>query len=404
MTICYNAFGDDMYKTYLEQLHFKDFTPIQKESFFAYQSGKSMVGIAPTGTGKTLAYGIPIIDSLKSTFKELQVIIILPTTELIKQVENMLSVLRQTITIKTVTGLDDMSKVSNQIQKQSPQVLISTPKKIHELMFNRHALNTKHVKHVILDEADMMFDIDFMQDISQIGERLLNARFYLYSASLKPTMKPFIKKFFGAYKLIDTTHMHTLPITYLFIETHQDLREQMLVDVIKAINPYLGIVFISNKDTLDSVHQKLSREGIDVPMISSKQQLRKRMQLMKKMVSLDVNWVLSTDVLARGIDLDVSHVIHYDLPKPLSLFMHRSGRTGRMERSGTVITIYDRKDVTNIEKLVKQGIPFKKAVVHNGLIVEKQKREKKFVKPTTIKKKKIKVKPNYKKKLKAGKK
>jgi ATP-dependent RNA helicase CshB len=392
-----------MYESYLEQLNFKAFTPIQKESFFAFQSGKSIVGIAPTGTGKTLAYGIPIVDSLKATLNQIQVIIMLPTTELIKQVENMLSVVRPTITIKTVTGLDDLNKVSGQLKKQPPHILISSPKKLHELMFDKQAINTKYVKHVILDEADMMFDIDFMQDISQMSERLLSARFHLYSASLKPTMKPFIRKFFGAYQLIDTSKQHTLPINYLFVETHHESKMNTLVDVIQSITPYLGIIFVSNKDVLEDVHQYLVDAGIDLPMISSKQQLRKRLQLMKKMVSLDVSWVLSTDVLARGIDLDVSHVIHFDLPKPLSLFMHRSGRTGRMDRSGTVITIYDRKDVINIEKLIKQGIPFKKAVVHNQVLIEKQKREKKQIQPTSIKKKKIKVKPNYKKKLKEGK-
>ena len=393
-----------MYKTYLEQLKFKSFTPIQQESFLAFKSGKSLVGIAPTGTGKTLAYGIPIMDSLKSRFQALQVIIILPTTELIKQVEKMLTLVRPSITIKTVTGLDDMHKMTTQLINHPPHILISTPKKLHELMFEKQAINTKHVKHVILDEADMMFDIDFMQDISQLSERVLEARFYLYSASLKPTMKPFIKKFFGAYKLIDTSHKHTLPINYLFVETHHELRMETLVDVIKSITPYLGIIFVSNKDTLEKLHVYLSNQGIDIPVISSKQQLRKRLQLMKKMEALDVSWVLSTDVLARGIDLDISHVIHYDLPKPLSLFMHRSGRTGRMDSSGTVITIYDRKDVVNIEKLIKQGIPFKKASVQEGILTEKPKREKKAVTPTSIKKKKIKVKPNYKKKLREGKK
>ena len=391
-----------MYEKYLKQLNFKAFTPIQVESFFAFKTPHSIVGIAPTGTGKTLAYGIPIIESL-SLDTHLQVIIMLPTTELIKQVEHMLTPLRDDITIKSLTGLDDIDKVSEKLKNQHPHILITSPKKLYELMFKKQVINTKYVKHVILDEADMMFDIDFMQDISEISKRVLDARFYLYSASLKPTMKPFIKRFFGAYKLIDTNKKHQLNIDYILIETHHELRIQTLTDVIQSIKPYLGIIFVSNKESLDVLHKHFVKLGMDIPMISSAQQLRKRMQIMKQMSNLDVSWVLATDVLARGIDLDVSHVIHYDLPKPLSLFMHRSGRTGRMDRSGYVITIYDRFDLPNIDKLMKQGITFKKAMVHESGLVIKKKREKKQTTPTSIKKKKIKVKPNYKKKLKEGK-
>lgn len=391
-----------MYEAYLQKLNFKAFTPIQTESFLALKSQQSIVGIAPTGTGKTLAYGIPIVDGLSSE-PLLQVIIILPTTELIKQVEHMLLPLRDDITIKTVTGLDDLDKVSERLSKFPPHILISSPKKLHELIFKKQAINTKYVKHVVLDEADMMFDIDFMQDISDISQRVLDARLYLYSASLKPTMKPFIKRYFGAYQLVDTNKLHTLPIEYLLIETHHELRMQTLSDTIRSIKPYLGIIFVSNKETLETIHKHLEQQGMNIPMISSSQQLRKRLQIMKQMATLDMSWVLSTDVLARGIDLDVSHVIHYDLPKPLSLFMHRSGRTGRMDRSGYVITIYDRFDMTNIGKLVKQGVTFKKASIHGGVLTIKKKREKKQEIPTSIKKKKIKVKPNYKKKLKEGK-
>jgi len=391
-----------MYDKYLKQLNFKAFTPIQVESFYAFKSAQSIVGIAPTGTGKTLAYGIPIIESLSST-SHLQVIILLPTTELIKQVEQMLTPLRDDIIIKSLTGLDDIDKVSEKLKHVQPHVFITSPKKLHELMFKKQVINTKNVKHVILDEADMMFDIDFMQDILEISQRVLEARFHLYSASLKPTMKPFIKRFFGAYKLIDTNKQHRLNIEYLLIETHHELRIQALTNVIRSIKPYLGIIFVSNKETLDVLHKHFMHLGMDIPMMSSSQQLRKRMQIMKQMSNLDVSWVLSTDVLARGIDLDVSHVVHYDLPKPLSLFMHRSGRTGRMDQSGYVITIYDRFDLPNIDKLIKQGITFKKAMIHEGSLTIKKKREKKQITPTSIKKKKIKVKPNYKKKLKEGK-
>jgi ATP-dependent RNA helicase CshB len=252
------------------------------------------------------------------------------------------------------------------------------------------------VKHLIFDEADMMFDKDFIIDIKPIAEHMKLARFYLYSASLKPTMKPFIKHYFGSYLLLDTSKIDKPNIQHYAIEVLETTRYESLVLLLKTLNPYLGIVFVSKKDTLSFLEKKLKEDHIECDVMSSSIGARERAQIIKKIKRLDTTWVISSDVLARGLDMDFSHVIHYDLPRPLSLFTHRSGRTGRMKQTGDVITLYSTEDKHDIEKLKVSGIAFKKAFLKAEGMVLKTKQN-----THPSKHKKSVVKPNYKKKLKA---
>ncbi len=383
-----------MYEHYLELLKFKSFTAIQLASFEGYKKKRSLVGISPTGTGKTLAYGIPIIDEVKATLAFPQVIIMLPTQELVQQVKEMLEVLRPTLSISTLTY-----KHHQVDQMITGHVVIGTPRKVRQSIFEHHTLNTKYVSYVIFDEADMMFGPEFIEDIEPVATHLHDTRFYLYSASLKPNMKPFLKKYFGAYVLIDASKEEKPNIDFYAIEVMEDQRYEALKILLQTIKPYLGLVFISKKETLELVESLLRRDGIDVDVVSSSKGARERMQTIKKIKRLDTTWIVASDVLARGIDLDVSHVIHFDLPRPLSLFVHRSGRTGRMKRTGEVYTLYSKHDKHDMDKLLEQGIHFKKGTLKPTGMVLKTPRKPKAMQVTTPYKKE-RVKPNYKKKRK----
>lgn len=379
------------YNYYLETLKFQSFTAIQLQSFEAFSKNRSIVGIAPTGTGKTLAYGIPVIHDIKQTLKLPQAIILVPTQELVTQVRDMLSVLRPNLDIKALTFRDqDFDK------DIMSHVIVSTPRKFGEALLKDHRVNTKHVKHLIFDEADMMFGEEFITEIKPIADHMQTARFYLYSASLKPSMKPFIKHYFGAYLLVDTSKIDKPNITHYAIEVLETTRYESLKLLLETVKPYLGIVFVSKKETLQLLEKKLNDDHIKCDVISSANGARERAQLIKKIQRLDTTWVISSDVLARGLDMDFSHVIHYDLPRPLSLFSHRSGRTGRMKQTGDVITLYSTQDHHDIEKLKASGVSFKKAILKPEGMVVKTKQSRK---PSEFKKKHV-VKPNYKKKLK----
>jgi ATP-dependent RNA helicase CshB len=384
-----------MYDTYLKELKFKDFTPIQKASFFAYQKKSNIVGIAPTGTGKTLAYGIPVIDQIKSNLSDIQAIILLPTQELIHQVHDMLSPIRSTVKMKKVIG-QDYEQTLLKVVSHPPHVLITTPHKLLSLI-QSYQLSTKFVKDIIFDEADMFFEKDFLEDIESVLRQTNYERVHLFSASLSNTMKPLINRYFGKYTLVSETKALKPNISYFAIEAALDQKVAQLKHIVTEIKPYLGLIFVSKKEDIEILEKALSTVTKVVSM-SSKDTSKIRLQKMKRIQALDYEWVITSDVMARGIDLTVSHVISYDIPKPLSFWMHRVGRTGRMGQSGIAITLYHQKEREGILKLINQGYPLKKATIKDGEIVLR--RVKKQADPIVYTHKKPKrIKPNYKKKM-----
>jgi len=386
-----------MYEKYLIQLGFKDYTPIQKASFFAYQKKSNIVGIAPTGTGKTLAYGIPVIDQIKSNLSEIQVIILLPTQELIHQVYTMLYPIRSTIHIKKIIG-QDYEQSLEKVSSKPPQVLITTPHKLL-MLIEQYQLSTKYVKDIIFDEADMFFESDFLLDIEKVLNKTNFERIHLYSASLSNTMKPIINRYFGHYQLVSETKKLKPNIQYVAIESAIDQKIETLKKIVTEIKPYLGLIFVSKKEDIEFIEKELGNLT-SIISISSKDTSKHRLQKMKRIQALEFEWVVTSDVMARGIDLTVSHVVSYDIPRPLSFWMHRVGRTGRMGQSGVAITLYHQAERNSIIKLIDQGYALKKATIKDGEIVLRRVK-KQAEKVVMTHKKPTKVKPNYKKKMKA---
>ena len=360
-----------MYKIYKEKLKFKTFTPVQKKVFDIYKKQKSIVAIAPTGTGKTHAYGIPVIDSIDVSIKRLQSIILVPTNELIRQVEVMLSKLNQFVNIYSITGLDELKRK----RIDSSQLIITTPKKIMKLI-NSNLLNIKHLKNVVLDEADMMFEGDFISDLNDLTSYISKVRYLLFSASLKRNMKPFINNFFGVYELIDTTKDHKLKIRDLFVYSREETKLYNLYKIIKSLNPFFGVIFVSKKNNINLIKDYLLEKDIKVNTFSSDLKLRKRLSMLKSARNYSFQWLLSSDILSRGIDLEISLIINYDFPDNIKTYFHRRGRTGRMDNEGDVISIYGEKDKELIQKLSKQGIKILKAkIVNDNLTVSPQKKQ-----------------------------
>ncbi len=214
-------------------------------------------------------------------------------------------------------------------------------------------------------------------------------------------MEPFIRAYFGTYDLIDTSKSHELDIEYQLINIkHQD-RLESLKKVIKHINPYVCLIFVSKKENQDLVYESLYELGLNVINFKSSLGIKRRKQIIDEIKNMKYQYVVTSDLAARGLDFKISHVIHFDLPHHLEFFMHRSGRTGRMNDSGVVITFLNVDDHRRIDKLRKL-VDFKEyQLTPEGLIEKVSKKrplseaEKQAIK--SIKKPK-KVKPNYKKK------
>ena len=388
-------------KDKLEKLGFKTTTPIQDGVFAAIDHKKHLVGLAPTGTGKTHAYLLPILERLDENLKKTQAVILVPTNELVVQVYQMLMLTDDRFTVKAYEASRDKQKDVEWLRKAQPQIVIATPNRLKYLTVNEQALSIKDTRFLVLDEADMMFDEEFMGWIDGIISIMNNAKYLLFSATITKPMEPFIRAYFGTYDFIDTSKSHELDIEYQLINIkHQD-RLESLKKVIKHINPYVCLIFVSKKENQDLVYESLYELGLNVVNFKSSLGIKRRKQIIDEVKNMKYQYVVTSDLAARGLDFKISHVIHYDLPHHLEFFMHRSGRTGRMHDSGVVITFLNVNDHRRIDKLRKL-VDFKEyQLTPDGLIEKVSKKrplsdaEKNAIK--SIKKPK-KVKPNYKKK------
>jgi ATP-dependent RNA helicase CshB len=388
-------------KEKLENLGFKTTTPIQDGVFAAIDHKKHLVGLAPTGTGKTHAYLLPILERLDVNLKKTQVVILVPTNELVVQVHQMLMLTDDRFTVKAYEASRDKQKDVEWLRKAQPQIVIATPNRLKYLTVDEQALSIKDAKYLVLDEADMMFDEEFMGWIDGIIAMMNNAKYLLFSATITKQMEPFIRAYFGTYDLIDTSKSHELDIEYQLINIkHQD-RLESLKKVIKHINPYVCFIFVSKKENQDLVYESLYELGLNVVNFQSSLGIKRRKQIIDEIKHMKYQYVVTSDLAARGLDFKISHVIHFDLPHHLEFFMHRSGRTGRMYDSGIVITFLNVDDHRRIDKLRKL-VDFKEYQLTPEGLIEKvsNKRPLSEAEKNAIKsvKKPKKVKPNYKKK------
>ena len=392
-------------KEKLAQLGFKTTTPIQDGVFKLFSSKKHLVGLAPTGTGKTHAYLLPMLSKINKEVSQIQAVILVPTNELVNQVLRMLTDVDQEIRVKAYVGSSDKQREVEWLQKYQPQVVITTPKRLYEFVVELNVLKIQHAKYFVMDEADMMFDFDFLSHVDAILSAMPKAKYMLFSATIHESMEPFIKTYFGQYDLIDTSKTEKLNIEYRLINIKYQDRLEALMEVTKHINPYLCFIFVSKKENQEAVFQAISEKGFSVVNLNSSIGVKKRSKIIEDIIDLKYQYVVTSDLAARGLDFKISHVIHFDLPHMLEFFFHRSGRTGRMGDSGIVITFMSVDDHRKIDKIRQKGISFVNyQMTPDGMVKITPKKSafaekdieaiKKIKKPT-------KVTPNYKKKNKA---
>lgn len=385
----------------IKKLGFTKITPIQSQTFKAFKESKNIVGLAPTGTGKTHAYLLPILSRIDLSIKESQAIILVPTNELVIQVTKMLKEVDDEVIVKSYYGSIDKKRELDWLKNNQPQVIITTPSKLYEYANKYQALKIHKTKYFVLDEADMMFDEDFLNFIDATIEHI-EPKILLFSATLTKEMDPFIQKYFGQSILINTTKEHDLKIEHFLVKAKGENRLETLKEITEGINPYLAFIFVSKKEDQQHIFEILRDKGLNVANFSSDLNVKQRKRVIEDIHNLKYQYVVASDLASRGIDFQASHVIHYDLPYHLEYFNHRSGRTGRMGSSGVVITLHENKDSRKIDKLKKDGVDFKAATItKDGIKPVKtalKKVDQDIVNAVKTIKKSKKVKPNHKKK------
>lgn len=401
----------------LKELGFSQPTEVQQRLIPLIQKKKSVVGQSQTGTGKTHTFLLPLMDRIDPTKNEVQVVVTAPSRELATQIyqaaKQIAGFSDPLIRVTNFVGGTDKKRQIERLQHQQPHIVIGTPGRILDLL-NEQALDIHTANAFVVDEADMTLDMGFLAEVDQIAGRLPERlQILVFSATIPEKLRPFLKKYMQnpIIEEIKPKAVLSETIENWLVSTKGRNTNQQIYQLLTMGQPYLAIVFANTKQKVDEITDYLKNQGLKVAKIHGDITPRERKRIMRQVQNMDYQYVVATDLAARGIDIEgVSHVINAELPSDLEFFIHRVGRTGRNGLPGTAITLYDPADEASIIALEKIGVTFEPKEVKNGELVDsydrnrrkKREKSKDELDPTLIglvKKKKKKIKPGYKKKI-----
>lgn len=401
----------------VKELGFHEPTEIQERLIPIVLKSESAVGQSQTGTGKTHSYVLPVVQQIDPNLHEVQAIFTAPTRELATQIyQETLKIVKhapegQEISVRLFIGGTDKKRTIDRLKAQ-PQIVIGTPGRISDLV-KEQALFVHTATTLVIDEADIMLDMGFLADVDQIAGRLpKNLQMLVFSATIPEKLKPFLKKYMEnpKYIQISPTLATAANIDHYLLPSRHRNKVELVYQTLIHYNPYLAIVFTNTKKKADEVADGLMAKGLKVGRIHGDLSPRERKKMMKQIVDLEFQYIVATDLAARGIDIQgISHVINYELPTDLDFYIHRVGRTARAGFSGIALTLYEPSDEDALNRLEKMGIDFKNVDIKNGEWIElsdRNKRKKRHkavseidLKAKTFIQKPKKVKPGYKKKI-----
>ncbi|MGG3913394.1 DEAD/DEAH box helicase [Bacillus sp. es.034] len=399
----------------VEELGFYEPTEIQKKMIPLILKGQSAIGQSQTGTGKTHSYLLPIIEKVDAASEQVQAVITAPTRELAQQIyQEVLKITKDTeIVSRCYIGGTDKQRTIEKLKHQ-PHIVVGTPGRINDLVKDQ-ALFVYTAKLLVIDEADLMLDMGFIEDVDQIAAKMPEKlQMLVFSATIPEKLKPFLKKYMEnpQYAHVEPEQLSAKNIEHVIVPLKSRDKTNMLYNILVEINPYLGIVFTNTKQKADEVADALIAKGLKVGRIHGDLSPRERKKMMKQIRNLDYQYIVATDLAARGIDIEgVSHIINYELPQDLDFYVHRSGRTARAGNSGIAFTIYTPSDEDALNRLEKLGISFSHRDIKKGEWSElpplnkRKNRQKSNVdeideKAKSLVRKPKSVKPGYKKKMK----
>ncbi|WHY33109.1 DEAD/DEAH box helicase [Cytobacillus firmus] len=393
-------------------------TEIQERMIPAVLKGESAIGQSQTGTGKTHSYVLPILHKVDPSRQEVQAIITAPTRELANQIYH--EILKVTehcpegeeITARCYIGGTDKQRTIEKLKKQ-PHVVVGTPGRINDLV-KEQALFVHTAEILIVDEADLMLDMGFIEDVDQIAARMPEKlQMLVFSATIPEKLKPFLKKYMEnpKYVHVEPKQAAAVNIEHWLLPSKHRNKVELVYQALTSLNPYLAIVFTNTKKKADEVADGLISKGLKVGRIHGDLNPRERKKMMKQILDLEFQYIVATDLAARGIDIQgISHVINYELPTDLDFYIHRVGRTARAGFSGIAVTVYEISDEDALNRLEKMGIEFRHKDLQKGEWTDLENRNKRKTrqkqtddidkKAASLVKKPKKVKPGYKKKMK----
>ncbi|MBB5173915.1 DEAD/DEAH box helicase [Texcoconibacillus texcoconensis] len=389
---------------------------IQERLIPAIRNGKDVIGQSKTGSGKTLAFLLPIVDQVDIDEENVQAVITAPTRELASQLYDELTKLTKFApdsekprTKLLVGGTDRLKSIEG--LKQRPHIVVGTPGRIEDFVREGH-LPVQTSRFLVVDETDQMLDMGFIEDVDKIASKMGDSlQMLVFSATIPEKLEPFLRKYMNQPRHVEVkSHRQEGKIEHILVpDRHRD-RFELVKDVAVSLNPYLAMIFANTKETAEEIFNKMNEHGLNVDRLHGDITPRERKRVMKRLQKAEVQYLVATDLVARGIDVEgISHIINFEWPKDLDFYIHRVGRTGRAGWDGLAVSIISDRDGEAVGKLEKRGITFTyKDLRHGEWVDVKQKNrhmksqkskpgeEQQPQKPLPKAKK---VKPGYKKKF-----
>tara|TARA_B100001057_G_scaffold23422_1_gene21689 strand:- start:2247 stop:3974 length:1728 start_codon:yes stop_codon:yes gene_type:complete len=355
------------------EIGFKSPTPIQKKSIpFLLRKNKDLIALAQTGTGKTAAFGLPILQQIDNHVKNVQTIVLCPTRELCIQISNDLEQYSKYLDLVKILPVYGGTSIENQIKsiKKGVQVVVGTPGRTKDLI-NRKILKLNIVNRVVLDEADEMLSMGFKDDLDYILDKTSTKRqTLLFSATMSKEVIKISKKYMKGAEEIAVSKINSgaKNVKHHIYNSTSSIKYETLKRIVDFNPNIYGIVFCRTRRETKDIVKKFINDGYNTDAIHGDLSQSQRDQVMLRFKDKSLQILVATDVAARGLDVeDLTHVINYSLPDDPEVYTHRSGRTGRAGKNGISIAIINNRDLRKVKLIEKTSqIKFLYKEVPNG--------------------------------------
>ena len=326
----------------LKKIGIREATPVQEAAIPALRNGRDTIVQAQTGTGKTLAFLLPLYDKIKIQADNVQTLIITPTRELTIQISRVASVLDKATGVRSLAiyGGQDIERQKHKLGRD-PHVIIGTPGRILDHL-RRCTLNFSTTNKIVLDEADEMLRRGFIEDVELILSTMAKDRqIMLFSATMPDRIKSLAHRYMVQVQHIEikAEHITLDSIKQRVVDTMETSKLDKLCELINEEQPYLAMVFCSTRARVSQVAMTLARRGYLADELHGELSQLQRTNVLNKFRQAKLQILVTTDIAARGLDIEgVTHVFNYDIPQDTESYIHRIGRTGRAGQKGVAIT------------------------------------------------------------------
>ncbi|MBT9034957.1 DEAD/DEAH box helicase [Lactobacillus delbrueckii subsp. bulgaricus] len=417
-----NIFTDTRLRSEIRQglakIGFTKPTPVQEKVIPAMLKGESVIVQAATGSGKTHAYLIPILNAIDEDARYVQAIVTAPSRELADQLYRVARQLRDNsglnIAIAHLAGGSDRDRQIARFEQNKPQLVIATPGRLLDFA-DKKILLLDQVKNFVIDEADMTLDLGFLADVDKIAARLpKDVVMSAFSATIPVKLTNFLRKYMAKPEeiVIDNPAVIAPTIKNDLLDIGSKDRKKIVYKLLTMGQPYLALVFANTKQMVDELADYLTKQGLKVAKIHGSITERERKRTLREVRAGQYQYVVASDLAARGIDLPgVSLVINYEIPKDLEFIIHRIGRTGRNGLPGHAVTLVREEEMNRVGALEYMGVHFDFVEIKDGALAPRTHYRRRDNRTAAnrqlaphmkgvVKKIKSKRKPGYKKKIK----